>query len=255
MRFLFLFILLIVVVTLAPVPGDVQAAWPPDGLLVSSEYDAQEFVKIVSDGAGGMIVAWADRRDPARKIYGQRLDGSGNPYWADGGIQISGAGDQRMLATVSDDAGGAIILWLESTTTVWAQRVDGSGAVLWGANGIEAIWDGVDGLVAAADGAGGVIIAYNTNSSGFLYAQKINSSGTLMWDAGPGHVTVSDATTEENSPSISRTVPGARLSLFSVSGGLPIKKPVFRGSFPRATYGWMTEFYCQEDSPPAIIRS
>ncbi|MBN1164585.1 MAG: T9SS type A sorting domain-containing protein [Candidatus Krumholzibacteriota bacterium] len=185
-------------------PTILNAAWPPDGLLVCGEAYDQSVAKIVSDGAGGAIIAWQDSRNPDRKIYAQRVDGSGNAYWTAGGIQVSGSGDHRLLEMVTDGAGGAILLWLETGTDVYAQRIDGSGAVQWTSGGVQVTGGGnVDKLVAVADGAGGVIVAYLYQVSGnHIYAQKLNGAGTLMWDDPPGHVAVSTASSDEDEPRI-----------------------------------------------------
>ncbi|MCK4537543.1 MAG: T9SS type A sorting domain-containing protein [Candidatus Krumholzibacteria bacterium] len=217
MRSLILFALFIVVVTLAALPVGVHAAWPPDDLLVCGARFDQAGVKIVSDGEGGSIVAWADQTNSA--IYGQRLDGSGNPYWVYGGVLLSGSyGGDRVLAMVSDGAGGAIIIF----GSLFAQRIDASGARLWGPDGIEVGGEMAYDLVAAADGAGGIVIAYNMFSTDELCAQKINSSGSLMWDAGPGYVLISDASTEERFSSIVADGYGGALIVFSsIRSGYP----------------------------------
>jgi len=197
------FCILVLLLSIFINPCSLQAAWPPAGLLVCGETGAQEAVRIVTDGAGGAVVAWQDLRNPNRKIYAQRVDGSGVPYWTDGGIQVSGSGDHRLLEMVTDGENGAILMWLDSGIDVYAQRISGSGAIQWTSGGVHVVGGGLGQLVAVEDGAGGVIMVYVYASSGnHIYAQKLNSSGALMWDDPPGHVAVSTASSEEYDPMI-----------------------------------------------------
>ena len=48
---------------------------------------------IVSDGAGGAIIAWWDDRNGSLGIYAQRLDADGNPMWTPNGIQVASSVD------------------------------------------------------------------------------------------------------------------------------------------------------------------
>src|SRR6187551_1414534 len=58
------------------------AAWPSDPLVnvpICTATGAQTTPAIISDGAGGAIVAWADARSGNRDIYVQRISADGVP--------------------------------------------------------------------------------------------------------------------------------------------------------------------------------
>jgi hypothetical protein len=96
---------------------------------------------LISDGAGGAIIAWPDRRSGTDlDIYAQRLDANGAPLWAGNGIPLCVAlGDQAEVTLVSDGAGGAILAWWDLRDfvgNIYVQRLDGNGNAMWAANGI-----------------------------------------------------------------------------------------------------------------------
>jgi len=53
------------------------AHWTPDGIVVCDAAGDQGKPQIVSDGAGGAIIAWYDDRDTVNDIYAQRVDTTG----------------------------------------------------------------------------------------------------------------------------------------------------------------------------------
>ncbi|HEU5312049.1 MAG TPA: FlgD immunoglobulin-like domain containing protein [Candidatus Eisenbacteria bacterium] len=90
----------------------------------------------------------------------------------------------------SDNAGGALIVWLNTVTDrVYVQRVGPMGLPLWAAP-VRATTGGGDeeyGHRAVEDGYGGVIIVWQagTQGSSNLWAQRISRDGERLWgDAG-----------------------------------------------------------------------
>lgn len=125
------------------VMNDVSTAWDRNSSVFRQP-------RIVSDGAGGVIVVWVDARDydrpgpngfiHAQDIYGQRLNGSGTTQWpgTNGAAIDSTTGTQYELQAVSDLHGGAHLVYtdlaLSSGTNqddVHARRIDGNGASVW----------------------------------------------------------------------------------------------------------------------------
>jgi len=53
--------------------GVVDPGWPTDGRALSTAANDQQTPVIVTDGAGGAIVAWQDKRSGASDIYAQRV--------------------------------------------------------------------------------------------------------------------------------------------------------------------------------------
>ncbi len=62
------------------IAGDGSPQWTPDGIVISSATDYQAFPVVISDGAGGAIIAWRDGRNTASfwDIYVQQVNTDGN---------------------------------------------------------------------------------------------------------------------------------------------------------------------------------
>ena len=143
---------------------------------------------IVSDGAGGAIITWDDRRPGAGK-YSQRINASGQPQWAANGIAITNAPNSECLTVVEDGDHGAIYTWSYGTSSdvdVAAQRLNGSGDKQWGTDGIVVISSAGQQILrgAVSDNSGGVICFWEDTAppNQGLYAQRLNSSGEKQWE-------------------------------------------------------------------------
>ncbi len=176
--------------------GVVDPAWPVNGRQVCGAALDQTSPVIVSDGAGGAVIAWQDYRNGFNwDIYAQHVLASGavDPAWPlDGQALCTASQSQQSPQIVSDGAGGAIVTWQDlrtGTTDIYAQRVMATGVVspTWPANG-QVICGALSyqyGPMIASDGAGGAIIAWEDYRSGTnydIYAQHVLASGTV--DAG-----------------------------------------------------------------------
>jgi hypothetical protein len=191
----------------APASGQTpHKLWGETGLPVSIAPGHQTSAVSVSDGAGGVLVAWEDDRTRSGRsdVYAQRLGPTGTPLWTVDGVviaaapdEVSGAPANRLNpAIISDGAGGAIVAWLDdrrSQRDVYAQRVDASGNALWATNGVPvgtACWTGggcsnwKHDLRMVSDGAGGAIITWREERDFFhasVWAQRIHANGTPAW--------------------------------------------------------------------------
>ena len=175
--------------------GFAFAAWPSDPFVnvpLCTATGDQTTPAIVSDGAGGAIVAWADARNGNRDIYAQRISADGAPLWTPGGVPLSTAtGDQANPTIVSDGAGGAIVAWhdIRSGTTfdIYAQKVDASGAPGWTPDGAAVCTSASHQQFPTLtwDGAGGAIITWFDFRDGNydIYAQRVSSGGAMLWTA------------------------------------------------------------------------
>jgi len=145
---------------------------------------------MVSDGAGGAIIAWADSRSGDRgDVYTQRLDLNGDLLWtADGAAICVEAGGQIGVSMAGDGSGGAIIAWMDyrGGPDIYAQRTDSTGSMQWISGGVtvsEFPSYRVEKVI-ISDGSGGAILAWcdSRDEGGWkVYAQRIDSAGVPRW--------------------------------------------------------------------------
>jgi hypothetical protein len=151
-----------------------DAVWSSYGVVVSKAAGDQVNPQAVSDGAGGVIVAWEDgRSDPLNPdIYAQRLSSSGIELWAVDGVLVSGAaGSQQAPVVVSDGLSGVIVAWKDNRAgigDIYARRVPASGTPAWTVDGVAVCLAGgdQDQPAAVSDGAGGVLLAWRDRRGG-----------------------------------------------------------------------------------------
>jgi hypothetical protein len=168
------------------------SAQNPTNVGIAEAADEQLLPQIASDGAGGAIIVWQDRRDGNFDIFAQRVNAAGVAQWPQNGVPVCQAPqDQTSPQIVSDGAGGAIIVWEDmrnGNLDLWAQRLNASGAVEWMTNGVQIC--GEAGTQQAArlvsDGVGGAIIVWedNRNSDSDIFAQRVTAAGLVQWGGG-----------------------------------------------------------------------
>ncbi len=164
----------------------------------------QDDPHIVSDGYGGAIITWQDKRFGNKDIFAQYFDAAGTRQWKKNGIAICVAqGSQESPQITADGSGGAIIAWEDNRNgnhyDIYAQKIDASGAVLWTPGGVAICRAAGDQEIprVVSDGSGGAIIAWRDQRSGRgdvdFYAQRINAAGNVCWTTnGIGVCTVHD---------------------------------------------------------------
>ncbi|MBN1885845.1 MAG: T9SS type A sorting domain-containing protein [Candidatus Krumholzibacteriota bacterium] len=94
--------------------------------------------RIVSDRAGGAIVAWQDARD-GNAVYAQRLYAGGGVWRANGVRVCSNAADQYSPAVCATSAGDFVVAWFDNRNgdgDIFAQSLDGYGYVRWSPLGV-----------------------------------------------------------------------------------------------------------------------
>ncbi len=181
--------------------GTLDPAWPANGLAVCTNPDYQNGPQLASDGLGGAIITWPDRRSTTNyNIYAQRVlaGGTVDPAWPANGLAVctalpNGQGDPRI---VPDGSGGAIIAYEDGRSMlgddIYAQRVLASGTVdpAWPVNGraVCTAANGQFGPRLIPDGSGGAIITWEDHRSGpnpDVYAQRVLLGDTLdpAWPA------------------------------------------------------------------------
>jgi hypothetical protein len=160
-----------------------QIQWQAAGVAIVTRAGYQYSPAMVSDGANGAIIAWEDQGASPQGsgqqwILAQRITGLGAPLWTTDGISMCTSCHAFGPSIVTDDAGGAIIVWDDMGPRIRAQRVNGEGATLWITNGFEVYVQpgGHYGFApqAVSDGAGGAII--------FWKDYRLDTGGGTVWD-------------------------------------------------------------------------
>ena len=167
------------------------AQWTVDGVAVSTSGGDQAVPTLDTDGSGGAIIVWEDRRTGALDIYAQRLNPSGVPQWTFNGIPVCAIpGDQLSARIVADGASGAFLTWEDDrigTRRVYAQHLNGLGVSLWTTDGAAVAtppaYTYQPQLV--PDASGGIIVCwYDARAGDYdVYAQLMSSSGIPQWTA------------------------------------------------------------------------
>ncbi len=179
--------------------GAVDPGWIVDGRGVCVAVNSQLNPTMISDGAGGALIAWQDARAGGTyDIYAQHLraDGFVDAAWPSDGRGICTQAAFQFNPTIaSDGAGGAIIAWHDlrnGNADIYAQHALASGTVdpAWTADGrplCTAVGDQTL-PVTVADGSGGAYVTWYDLRSGTsydLYQQRVLASGALdaSWPA------------------------------------------------------------------------
>src|SRR5262245_56277409 len=153
------------------VTAQIAFAWPTDpdkNLLGAGGPGDQWQVQIISDGAGGAVIAWEDNRDNNPDIYAQRIlpGGRVHPSWPTNRRPLCTAiVNQVSPMLVGDGTGGAIVTWADSRAAsydIYAQHVQANGTVdpAWPVNG-RALCTAANNQsfpTIVSDGAGGAIV-------------------------------------------------------------------------------------------------
>jgi len=172
------------------------AAWPHSTTgnvqLTAVPFQKQQFVAC-SDGAGGMLCAWADVRTGIYRIYATKIlaDGTLAPGWPVNGAQLytfTTTRTQNAPVICTDGAGGAIVAWNEvysgSDVDVEAQHIAANGTLGWGTAGVAlcSLGDLQENSTIVPDGSGGAFFAWTDRRSGTnwdIYSQHLTSGGTI----------------------------------------------------------------------------
>jgi len=183
--------------------GQVDPNWKVDGVGLCTSQGDQNNLAMISDGAGGAILAWMDNRlgTNAIDIFAHHLlaTGEADPLWPENGLPVCTApGLQEFPVIVGDGAGGAIIAWDDQRSSatgadIFAHHVLRTGVVdrAWPVNGraVCAVGGGQGHPTIVADGLGGAIMAWSDArivATSHIFAEHVLASGAVdpAWPAG-----------------------------------------------------------------------
>lgn len=180
------------------IPTSLDASqWPTDpatNLPVGTDANANRSPKVVSDGQGGVIIAWEYSGPPtiARDIYIQRVNSFGATLWGSNGVPVTSVVEFQMgVSLIPDGSGGAIVAWQDYRNgvdaDVYVQRLNADGQVLWGVNGVPlctAANDQIDVQLAPHQQGGAVAVWRDMRTDGMtsdLFTQRVSPSGVALW--------------------------------------------------------------------------
>jgi hypothetical protein len=184
------------------IDADGIVQWTTDGIRISDPHSGgdvpQEWPWLAEDGSGGAFVSWlAWTGGDYSELWCQHFDSSGNMSWGGGGRIVTDtvAGVMPWAFMIPDDAGGAIVTWINDLSgishDIMAQRLAPDGEMLWNPGGqvVASSDHTVSAPVIASDGKHGAFIAWNDYGFDFIpgdakgYIRRINASGSPMWES------------------------------------------------------------------------
>lgn len=193
--------------------GEIQ--WTSDGLPVTTASGSQSGPQIINAGNGYYIITWLDSRNGNNDIYAQKINSMGVVQWAEDVAVCTAPLLQASPQIVSDDNGGAIIVWQDQRdglSDIYAQKIDADGNILWDLNGIPICVapNEQNTVQIIKDGDGGAIMVWadNRNNDGInnnsdIYAQRVDANGTMLWlDEGVNGIAVAQSEEIEYAPQL-----------------------------------------------------
>ena len=152
-----------------------------------------EWQRTADNGANGEVIfAWSDTRESLRDIYVQKVDADGNILWQVDGVPVAQTyGRQEDPLLVSDDQGGAFIVWIDyrdepdTQGDVYAQHILSDGTLVWDVSGFPiAVKPGQQFAPnMCKDGEGGAYIIWKDGTFGQfdrVYATHISSDNNVI---------------------------------------------------------------------------
>ncbi|MDQ3022384.1 MAG: hypothetical protein M3R36_17725, partial [Bacteroidota bacterium] len=181
------------------IQSDSSSQWtgnPNTPLAICNEHNPQTEPTMITDGSGGYLVFWLDKRNydassQFADLYGQHLDAGGNELWTAAGKKLADSVSVYDPPVAVNTGNNAVVLYVTNTTgnKIKAIKTNVNGVSLWASPAI-VFNPGTSQLygtsyVAVADGSGGVIVSYQLIYSGGtsrVFAQRVNSTGQAQWN-------------------------------------------------------------------------
>jgi Secretion system C-terminal sorting domain len=191
-----------------------EMEWAANGVAICTVDSDQVSPAIISDGSGGAIIAWQDKRSGSFDIYAQHVNESGVLQWSPstGDSVCTAAFDQVNIVMVSDGSGGALLTWQDSRSTtdidIWVQRMSSAVAIRWPVNGVvmnnNVAYDQVNPKI-VSDGMGGAMMTWEDFRTGLtsdIYAQRVDSTGVVATGWNVNGVAVCTSINSQSNPNI-----------------------------------------------------
>jgi hypothetical protein len=169
-------------------------AWTSGGVLCASIVECFNMgFFVVSDSQGGAIII--SRCILLGCLWGQRIDGDGNPCWGPNGHEVArSAYDPYGMAVASDGFGGALAIFRDgiygggiiTIDVLRAQRIAPDGTALWPTT-MCLDYDDFTYMAIAPDETGGAIAVwcrYFATDGSALWVQRLDAAGSFLWGSG-----------------------------------------------------------------------
>jgi len=181
------------------VDDDGIVQWAQNGIPIIQMNGDQIDFAAVSDGQGGVIVVWCDKRNGYQgDVYGQRVDSDGNLLWATDGKALGKAPHYQGKPAIAATGDGStfVLSWLdrrndENADEIYCQKIDRDGNLLW-PNDVEIA--PTDTLPSSpriiGDPSGGAYVAWYEQTQidttllyggTGVYLQRLHADGTSAW--------------------------------------------------------------------------
>ena len=163
------------------------AQWTANGIGICVVPNQQQNPTLESDGLGGAIIAWQDKRSNVDyDIYAQQISSNGTLGWTSNGVIVCNAANTQSNPKIEPDGNnGAIIGWIDKRNAldynIYSQRINSTGNVQWTNNGV--LVCGASNNQSALEmkylGSTGVVYSWKDDRISYnqIYAQLINLSG------------------------------------------------------------------------------
>ncbi len=202
--------------------GQLAPGWLHDGTPVCAEAGDQWAPSMAPDGAGGAIVAWADRRTGTHvDVRAQHLlpDGTLDPAWPPTGLLVASACDDTLGPVVAGDGGSGVYVLYGCQGApgmeLRAAHVDIAGAIAWTVT-VSSSPGNLAALRAVADGAGGVLAAWlTTGADADLRATRLQADGSPAPGWLPGGTLASTPAGARAAPTLAGDAAGGALLAWS----------------------------------------
>ncbi|HEY3215544.1 MAG TPA: T9SS type A sorting domain-containing protein [Candidatus Eisenbacteria bacterium] len=154
--------------------GALGQGWHNNGEVLSNAASDQELTDLTSDGAGGAVAVWQDRRNGVDyDIYAARILGTSSTPWTADGVAVCTASNQQVFPHLTaDGAGGFALGWQDfrnSGVDLYVHRLLATGSVdpSWPPGGHRVTFQGQMGSsqghepALLPDGSGGTVVAWD----------------------------------------------------------------------------------------------
>ncbi len=182
--------------------SDGTFAWPSAAAASTASYGGKSYATAVSDGAGGLIVAWTITGNDG---YAQRVNANGQAMWANGVKMYDACCAGPALVSVGD---GSLVAFFQFASFIGMQIIGPNGAPFYPLTGHQVATTKVSqtlpDLRATSDGAGGYVVMWKyldiADGIDDWHAQRVDADGNPLW--GPSGIIVNDYPSVKSNPNI-----------------------------------------------------